>query len=112
MASILKIAMRAPDDFHVHLREGELLKEVAGQTARIFKRALVMPNLSVMGPIIDGNLAEKYEAEILKATEGTGFKPLMTIKLTQGRAPMSSPSNAGQRLSWKATAEKLDRKAQ
>ena len=43
------ITIRCPDDWHVHLRDGDMLKAVAPYTARQFARAIVMPNLSQIG---------------------------------------------------------------
>ena len=40
-----RLVIRRPDDWHVHLRDGDMLKAVAGHTARQFGRAIVMPNL-------------------------------------------------------------------
>jgi dihydroorotase len=73
------ITIRRPDDWHVHLRDGELLTAVAPATARHFGRALVMPNLTP--PVKTGADAMAYKERILAATEGSGFEPLMTIKL-------------------------------
>ena len=40
------LTIRRPDDWHVHLRDGDMLRAVAGHTARPFARAIVMPNIS------------------------------------------------------------------
>ena len=70
-----------PDDWHVHLREGEMLRAVVPYTARIFGRAIVMPNLK--SPVITTEKAHNYRDEIIKAIpEGVKFTPLMTIYLT------------------------------
>jgi dihydroorotase len=71
--------LRRPDDFHVHFRQGEMLRNVVRETAGIFGRALVMPN--TQPPISDGISAARYRHEIMRATEGLNFTPLMTIKL-------------------------------
>jgi dihydroorotase len=76
------ITIRRPDDWHVHLRDGQLLDAVAQDTARHFGRALVMPNLTP--PVSTGADALAYGERILKATEGLGFTPLMTIKVFPG----------------------------
>ena len=70
-----------PDDWHVHLRDGEMLKAVAPFTARIFGRAIVMPNLKP--PVTTAARARAYRDEILSALpKNTSFTPLMTIYLT------------------------------
>jgi dihydroorotase len=80
---ITQMQIRSPDDFHVHLREGDLLKEVFVHTARCFRRALVMPNLK--RPITIGSRARDYRDQIVRLAEAAGveFYPLMTLKLTQ-----------------------------
>ena len=45
MAAPDRLTLRRPDDWHVHLRDGDMLAAVAGYTARVFARAIVMPNL-------------------------------------------------------------------
>ncbi len=76
------LQIRAPDDFHVHLRQGELLRGVVNETASQFKRALVMPNTNP--PIRNGNDVSKYRTEILAAVDpqNAHFQPLMTFKIT------------------------------
>ena len=75
------ITLRRPDDWHVHLRDGEMLNAVAGFTARQFARAIVMPNLTP--PITTIAAAETYRERILAALpDGTDFSPLMTCYLT------------------------------
>ncbi len=81
MASITQFKIRRPDDWHVHLREGDMLAEVAQHTAKTFGRALVMPNLK--NPVHIAANARHYEEDIRRLTEKTGFEPIMTIKLTQ-----------------------------
>ncbi len=78
-----RITIRRPDDWHVHLRDGEMLGVVAPFTARQFTRAIVMPNLSP--PVTTPEAAEAYRARILAALpEGAAFTPLMTCYLTDG----------------------------
>jgi dihydroorotase len=73
--------LRRPDDWHVHLRDGALLEQVADATARQFARAIVMPNLTP--PVTTVAAAEAYRARILAAVpEGRDFTPLMTAYLT------------------------------
>lgn len=73
------LVIRRPDDWHVHLRRGDMLRVVAPYTARQFARAIVMPNLSP--PITTIAAAEDYRADIIAAV-GPGFTPLMTCYLT------------------------------
>ena len=77
----LKLTIRRPDDWHVHLRDGAMLAAVAPYTARQFARAIVMPNLSP--PVTTIDAARDYRARIIAAT-GPGFTPLMTCYLTDG----------------------------
>jgi dihydroorotase len=95
MATITQMKMRFPDDFHVHLREGELLEEVFIHTARAFRRALIMPNLKQ--PITVGLQAREYRDQILRLAEAAGvsFEPLMTIKLTQNTTANDIAGAAG-----------------
>ncbi len=79
------VTIRRPDDFHVHFREGQMLKDVAPLTAKNFGRALVMPNLKQ--PILNGAMVHEYRQEIMEATRGLGFTPLMTIKITAATTP-------------------------
>lgn len=78
------LTIRRPDDWHVHLRDGDLLAAVAPDTARDFARALVMPNLTP--PVVTGADAAAYRERILAAT-GDGFEPLMTIKVLPETTP-------------------------
>ena len=78
---ILKI--RRPDDWHVHLRDGDMMRGVVQYTARQFARAIVMPNLSP--PVTDVAKTAAYRERILAAVpEGVDFTPLMTAYLTDG----------------------------
>jgi len=78
------ITIRKPDDWHVHLRDGEMLIRVASYTARQFARAIVMPNLDP--PITTAEAARAYRKRILVATD-PGFTPLMTCYLTDSSNP-------------------------
>lgn len=76
-----QIKILRPDDWHVHLRDGEMLKTVLPYTARTFARAIVMPNLKP--PVTTTALATKYRDEIMAALPaGYTFTPLMTLYLT------------------------------
>ncbi len=80
------ITNRRPDDWHVHLRDGEMLEAVAGYTARQFARAIVMPNLSP--PVTSIAAALAYRERIMAALpQGSDFTPLMTCYLTDGTDP-------------------------
>ncbi len=81
-----QITLRQPDDWHVHLRDGEILKNVAISTARVFRRAIVMPNLSP--PITSVEEAVNYRIRILDAIpKELSFTPLMTAYLTDDLSP-------------------------
>jgi dihydroorotase len=81
-----RLVIRRPDDWHVHLRDGDMLEAVAGHTARQFARAIVMPNLAP--PVISVAAAEAYRTRILAAVPGgTGFTPLMTCYLVDHAPP-------------------------
>ncbi|MDQ7091440.1 MAG: dihydroorotase [Methylococcales bacterium] len=70
-----------PDDWHLHLRTGPILKTVLAHTARQFKRAVVMPNLTP--PVTSIAAAASYRDEILQARpSASSFEPLMTLYLT------------------------------
>ena len=64
--TLQSITIRRPDDWHVHLRDGEMLDRVAPYTARQFARAIVMPNL--VPPITRVEAAATYRERILAAT--------------------------------------------
>lgn len=78
------LTIRKPDDWHVHLRDGEMLGKVAPYTARQFARAIVMPNL--VPPVTTVEAARDYRKRILEAT-APGFTPLMTCYLTDQTNP-------------------------
>ncbi|MBI3453637.1 MAG: dihydroorotase [Rhodospirillales bacterium] len=81
-----RIELRRPDDWHVHLRDGEMLKAVAGYTARQFARAIVMPNL--VPPVTTVAAARAYRERIMAAVPAdNSFTPLMTCYLTDDIAP-------------------------
>lgn len=81
-----RLTFRRPDDWHVHFRDGALMREVVPHTARAFGRAIVMPNLTP--PVTTTALAAAYRDRILAAVpEGVAFTPLMTAYLTDGSDP-------------------------
>ena len=73
------LTLPRPDDWHVHLRDGDMLRAVAPFTACQFARAIVMPNLKV--PVTTTALAVTYRDRVTAAA-GPGFTPLMTAYLT------------------------------
>jgi dihydroorotase len=86
MTSPTRLTIRRPDDWHVHLRDGEMLKAVAPFTARQFARAIVMPNL--VPPVTSVAGAEAYRERIRAAVPGDArFTPLMTCYLTDEADP-------------------------
>jgi dihydroorotase len=79
------LTIRRPDDWHVHLRDGDMLRAVAHYTARQFARAIVMPNLTP--PVTTVAAAQAYRGRIMAALPvGSDFTPLMTCYLTDGIA--------------------------
>ena len=79
--SMNKLTITRPDDWHLHLRDGEALKTLVPDTAKRFARAIVMPNLRP--PITSTQLAIEYRQRILDAVpDGLDFEPLMTLYLT------------------------------
>ena len=84
--SVDQISLIKPDDWHVHLRDGDALATTVPHTARTFGRAIVMPNLEQ--PVVSVELAEQYRQRIVAAIpEGNEFEPLMTLYLTDAMAP-------------------------
>jgi len=76
-----KLTITRPDDWHLHLRDGDALKAVLPDTAHRFARAIVMPNLRP--PVTTTALAAEYRQRILDALPvGAHFEPLMTLYLT------------------------------
>ncbi|MGR3498378.1 MAG: dihydroorotase [Limimaricola soesokkakensis] len=81
-----RITIRRPDDWHLHLRDGAMLRAVAPESARHFGRAIIMPNL--VPPVVTAAQAEAYRERIRAALpEGSGFTPLMTLYLTEDTDP-------------------------
>ncbi len=79
--AIKQLIIRQPDDWHVHLRDDDMLGAVANYTARQFARAIVMPNLNP--PVTTVAAAEEYKKRIMNALEpNSNFIPLMTCYLT------------------------------
>ncbi len=81
-----EITITRPDDWHVHLRDGDVLKTVVPHTAAEFARAIVMPNLKP--PVTTATQSAAYKARIQAAIpKGVNFEPLMTLYLTDNLAP-------------------------
>lgn len=80
------LTLRRPDDWHLHLRDGAMLRAVLPETTRHFARAIIMPNL--VPPVVTGADAAAYRDRILAALpEGADFTPLMTLYLTEDTDP-------------------------
>ena len=78
--------MRRPDDWHLHLRDGEMLKAVLPLTSADFARAIIMPNL--VPPVVTTQDAIAYRDRIVAATPADHrFEPQMTLYLTEATDP-------------------------
>ena len=75
-----ELIITKPDDMHLHLREGDILKRTCSDTGRQFARAIIMPNLQV--PIKSVDQAELYYQDIKKSIGDSDFEPLMTLFFT------------------------------
>ena len=80
------LTIRRPDDWHLHLRDGDMLRAVLPHTAAHFARAIIMPNL--VPPVVTMADATAYRDRIIAALPaGSDFKPLMTLYLTEDTDP-------------------------
>jgi dihydroorotase len=80
------LILARPDDWHLHLRDGESMRSVVAATARVFARAVVMPNLDP--PVTTVEAAAAYRERIAAATPADSrFAPLMTLYLTDATPP-------------------------
>src|ERR1700693_3442806 len=80
------ITIRKPDDWHLHVRDGAMLKAVLPYTAKHFGRAILMPNL--VPPVTTTQEAIAYRQRVMAALpSGSTFKPLMTCYLTDTTDP-------------------------
>ena len=80
------LTLRRPDDWHLHLRDGDAMRAVIGFSAQRFARAIVMPNLRP--PVTTVAEARAYRERILAVVPAKhGFEPLMTLYLTEQTAP-------------------------
>src|SRR5271154_5152172 len=85
-SSPTSLTLRRPDDWHVHLRDNQMLAACAKHTARQFARAIIMPNL--VPPVTKVAEAVSYRERIRRAVpESMSFEPLMTCYLTDGADP-------------------------
>src|SRR3954466_10336660 len=81
MTAPTRLTLRRPDDWHVHLRDGDMLEAVAPWTARQFARAIVMPNLAP--PVISVAAAEAYRTRIMAALpKDSASAPVIACYLT------------------------------
>ena len=79
--TVTTLTITRPDDWHLHLRDGEPMRSVVGATARVFGRAVVMPNLEP--PVTTVAAAAAYRERIAAALPlGSRFAPLLTLYLT------------------------------
>ncbi|KJG56675.1 dihydroorotase [Photobacterium kishitanii] len=74
------LTITRPDDWHTHLRDGDVLKDTVRDISRYMGRAIIMPNL--IPPVIDTKSAISYRDRILAAQPASTFTPLMVIYLT------------------------------
>ncbi|MGJ8625394.1 MAG: dihydroorotase [Sulfitobacter sp.] len=80
------LTIRRPDDWHLHLRDGDMLRAVLPHTTEHFARAIIMPNL--VPPVVTSADARAYRDRIMAALpEGADFTPLMTLYLTENTDP-------------------------
>lgn len=80
------LTIRRPDDWHLHLRDGAVMKGVLPCSAAHFARAIIMPNLSP--PVVTSHDAATYRERIMAALpQGSEFEPLMTLYLTEDTDP-------------------------
>jgi dihydroorotase len=81
-----RLTIRKPDDWHLHVRDGAMLKAVLPYTAKHFGRAILMPNL--IPPVTTTKEAIAYRERVMAALpQGSTFKPLMTCYLTDDTDP-------------------------
>ena len=79
------LTITRPDDWHIHFRDGAAMQSVLPDTARVFARAIAMPNLKP--PVVSVADGAAYRARLLSAAAGTAFEPLMTLYLTDNTTP-------------------------
>lgn len=79
------LTITRPDDWHVHLRDGEVLKDTVRDISRYNGRALIMPN--TIPPVTDTEMALAYKARIMAEKPSEQFAPLMALYLTDNTTP-------------------------
>lgn len=81
-----RLTITRPDDWHLHLRDGSVLEYTVPATARVMKRAIIMPNLQP--PVMNAEQAHEYRARIMaQVPQGINFDPLMVLYLTDNTTP-------------------------
>ncbi|MEK9711835.1 MAG: dihydroorotase [Thalassolituus sp.] len=81
-----RLTITRPDDWHLHVRDGAVLQHTVPATARVMKRAIIMPNLQP--PVMNAEQALEYRSRILsKVPQGLSFDPLMVLYLTDNTTP-------------------------
>jgi len=84
--TMTEMTLTTPDDWHLHLRDGDMLGETVPASARCFQRAVAMPNL--VPPLLNAEMILAYRERIIAALPvGSSFEPLMTLYLTNGTLP-------------------------
>lgn len=92
-----EMTIRRPDDWHLHLRDGDMMRAVLPETTCHFARAIIMPNL--VPPVVTGADARAYCDRIQAAMpDGANFQPLMTLYLTEDTDPSDVASAHAQGL--------------
>ncbi|MFA0087522.1 dihydroorotase [Vibrio sp. E150_011] len=79
------LTITRPDDWHVHLRDGEVLKDTVRDISRYNGRALIMPN--TIPPVTDTDMALAYKTRIMAEQPSEQFEPLMALYLTDKTSP-------------------------
>ena len=74
------LTITRPDDWHVHLRDGDVLKDTVKDISRYFGRAIIMPNL--VPPVMNAEQAVQYHSRIQAENQSEHFQPLMVLYLT------------------------------
>jgi len=81
-----RLTITRPDDWHLHVRDGAVLQHTVPATARVMKRAIIMPNLQP--PVMNAEQALEYRGRILsRVPQGLNFDPLMVLYLTDNTTP-------------------------
>jgi dihydroorotase len=107
MSEIRKVTITRPDDYHVHFRNGPTMAAVVPYTARVFGRALAMPNTDP--ELFTGDQAVNYYSKVIKCVpEGCDhFRLLTTIMLSDAPGHETTPETIDDAFIWGVTAAKL-----